>query len=94
MKNHKELADSTWFMLIGDKLLTLAILALLAPSFWALQLIHSGSFWLGAALLTIWAVTDGLILWALHRHDYLRLLVSLPCTALGVVAAFLFVWQT
>jgi hypothetical protein len=92
MKLHKEIADSTWFTLFGDKILTLVIFTVLAPSFWALRLIHSNTIWLGAVVLTVWALIYGWILWALHRHNHLRLLVSLPCTALALLAAFLFVW--
>jgi hypothetical protein len=60
MRHPKKIADSTWFSVFGDKVLTLAVFAFLAPSFWAFQLIHSNRLWFGSALLAVWAVIDRL----------------------------------
>jgi hypothetical protein len=92
MKHHKEIAESSWFALIGDKLLILAVLAFLLPFLFAFQLMHAGHLKMGIFLLAIWTIADGVSLWHFHRHNYLRLLISLPCTLLGVGAAFLIVW--
>jgi hypothetical protein len=92
MKHHKEIAESTLFALIGDKLLILAVFVFLLPFLFAFQLMHSGHLKTGIALLAIWTFVDGVSLWHFHRRKYLRLLISLPCTLLGIGAAFLAVW--
>jgi hypothetical protein len=93
-KNHKKLTDSTWFTLVGDKFLMLGIFAFLAPSMWALNLLHSGQVVIGLALLTGCTGLQGRLLWELDQRKYLRLVVSGPCMLLGLLSIFLFVWQT
>jgi hypothetical protein len=92
MKNHKEVAESTWFRLIGEKLLVVVLLALLAPAFRAMELIDAAHYWRGGIILTGWVLVVGGALWALHRQGYLRLIVSLPCALLGLLAAYLAVF--
>lgn len=94
MKHHKEITDSTWFSLFGDKLLVLAIFAFLMPFLGSFLLIRGVHWLLGSAVLIVWTVINGWILWRWHRCEYLRLIISLPCTLLGIAAAALFVWGT
>ena len=93
-KNHEELADSTWFTLFGDKVLMLAIFAFFLPTLWAVQLMHSGEIVIGSALLLGCVGLNGLLLWNLDRKKHLRMVVSVPCTLLGLLSIFLFVWGT
>ncbi|MES2950940.1 MAG: hypothetical protein V4858_20590 [Pseudomonadota bacterium] len=88
-KHHTKVANSTWFLLTGDKILVLAVCVFFAPSVWALRLIHSGQVEIGSAIFVAWAISDGLALWQLHRRNFLRLSVSVPCSLLGVAAALL-----
>lgn len=93
-KNHEDIAESTWFLLVGDKVLLLAVFASLAPFAWALLSIHAGEGLIGSIVFVVWSGLDGWALWELHRRKYLRLLVSLPCTVMGVLAVILGVWST
>ncbi len=86
--SNNEISDPLWYQLFGYEIFTVVIVALLAPSLWAFQLLHSGHILFGAAIFIAWAALDSWILWALHVKKYLRLIVSIPCTLIGIVAAF------
>ncbi|MCW5649006.1 MAG: hypothetical protein KIS62_04610 [Ramlibacter sp.] len=92
-KHHEEIENSTWFFLLGDKVLLLAIIAFFTPAVWALQLFHSGQVFVGSFAFVAWSGFDVWALWELHRRNYLRWRVSIPCTVLGLAAAILAVWN-
>lgn len=93
-KHHEEIETSTWFLLVGDKILGLAAMIFLAPSVWALWLVHAGDVLLGSILLVLWTAMDGWALWQLHQRKYLRLAISVPCTLMSVAVAALGIWST
>jgi hypothetical protein len=92
-KHHEEIANSTWFLLVGDKILLLALFIFFAPALWALRTFHSGQIVVGALAFATWAGVDAWALWELNRWNYLRLRISVLCTLLGLAAAILGIWS-
>lgn len=92
-KHHDEIAKSTWFLLVGDKVLLFALFVFFAPAVWALRTFHSGQIVVGAFAFVVWAGVDAWALAELHRRNYLRWHISVPCTLLGLCTAILGVWS-
>lgn len=54
-KHHDEIANSTWFLLVGDKVLLVALFVFFAPAVWALRTFHAGQTIVGAVAFCAWA---------------------------------------
>ena len=82
----KPVTDSLWFMALGDKLLVAAVFACLAPVVYALDLARSGHVQAAVVVGVLWCAAQAAVLWYVHIRRLVRLVVSVPCVLLAVVA--------
>ena len=90
--NQPSYEDRWWFVLFGDRVVAAVAMLSLAPAIYAIWLAHQSRYLSSAAVGAAWLILDSLLLVTLHNRRVVRLAISVSCTFVVVVAAFLVIF--